>query len=298
MEFFQKAKMVRLKSYHDKYLLAEDDEETVSQDRHGSRKNAKWTVEIHDTGDVIRLKSCFNKYLTASNLPLLLGVTGKKVLQTVPARLDSSVDWEPIREGSHVRLKTRYGNFLRANGGVPPWRNSITHDIPHRSSHQDWVLWDVEVVEIRMESDPQPVSESDERSDSLASDPSSPSWISLKSPRFSKIESNESFVASSVKSDGRPIYYKVVNDMGDVDDIIEEFSFHFKGTGVEELHQKLQEESGIEDVIVCSRNPLNGNLYPLHLHLPPNNATMHIVVVPSSSRAAREIVMPESPKLT
>ncbi|GAA0143793.1 hypothetical protein LIER_04394 [Lithospermum erythrorhizon] len=47
----------------------------------------------------------------------------------------------PIREGVSVKLKTRYGNYLRANGGLPPWKNSFTHDIPHR--HRDWILWAV-----------------------------------------------------------------------------------------------------------------------------------------------------------
>ncbi|MCI20033.1 hypothetical protein A2U01_0041194, partial [Trifolium medium] len=46
-------------------------------------------------------------------------------------RLDSSVEWEPVR----------YGNFLIANGGLPPWRNSVT---------QDWILWDVDVLEIHV----------------------------------------------------------------------------------------------------------------------------------------------------
>lgn len=149
MELFQRAKVIRLRSHHDKYLLADDDEETVCQDRNGSVKNAKWTVEFVEHSVGLRFKSCYGKYLTAANVPFLLGMTGKKVLQTLPQRLDSSLEWEPVREGVQVRLKTRYGQFLRANGGVPPWRNSITHDIPHRTATQDWVLWDVDVVEIR-----------------------------------------------------------------------------------------------------------------------------------------------------
>lgn len=48
----------------------------------------------------------------------------------------------------NVKLKTRYGNYLRANGGVPPWRNSITHDVPSRSHTQEWILWQVEVLDV------------------------------------------------------------------------------------------------------------------------------------------------------
>lgn len=86
-----------------------------------------------------------------------------------------------------------------------------------------------------------------------------------------------------VKAEGRMIYYRVSNEKEEVDDAREELSFTFKGNGVEELKQKLKEETGLNDVVVCSRNPLNGKLYPLRLHLPPNNTDMHVVVVPSSS---------------
>lgn len=182
MELFQTAKDVRFRSRHDKYLLAEDDEESVCQDRNGTVKNARWTVEIVENANALRFKSCYGKYLTASNTPFLLGMTGKKVLQTLPQKLDSSVEWEPIREGFQVRLKTRYGHFLRANGGVPPWRNSITHDIPHRTATQDWVLWDVDVVQIRVQSLPsQPPSNPLSRSDSSSSEASSK--IELVSPQ-------------------------------------------------------------------------------------------------------------------
>ncbi|GMN42381.1 hypothetical protein TIFTF001_011599, partial [Ficus carica] len=48
MEFFNKAKAVRLKSHLDKYLYAADDEETVRQTRNGSSQKAWWTVELVD----------------------------------------------------------------------------------------------------------------------------------------------------------------------------------------------------------------------------------------------------------
>ena len=101
-----------------------------------------------------RLKSCYGKYLTASNMPFLLKSTAKKVLQTLPRRLDSSVEWEPIREGVQVRLKTRYGHYLRGNGGLPPWRNTVTHDVPHRTATANWILWDVDIVELRRQASP------------------------------------------------------------------------------------------------------------------------------------------------
>lgn len=45
-----------------------------------------------------------------------------------------------------MRFKSWCGKFLRANGGTPPWRNSITHDDPQTSSTKNWILWDVEAV--------------------------------------------------------------------------------------------------------------------------------------------------------
>ncbi|KAH7847539.1 hypothetical protein Vadar_027332 [Vaccinium darrowii] len=288
MELFQKAKTVRLRSHHDKYLLAEDDQESVCQDRQGSIQRAKWAVEFVDGVDsVVRFKSCYGKYLTATDEQFLLGVTGRKVSQTLPRKLDSKVDWEPIREGFQVRLKTRYGNYLRANGGLPPWRNSITHDIPHR--HTDWILWEVDIVELRPEQPPpQLAAPAPVRTDSLSESETSSPKIHLRTPRSSKLESSDSFGDTPVKSEGRIIYYSIVEDDVTIEEGREEPSFNFKGHGLEELTAKLEEETGLEDVIVCLRNRLNGKLYPLRLDLPPNNATMHIVVVPSSSRVARD----------
>lgn len=84
------------------------------------------------------------------------------------------------------------------------------------------------------------------------------------------------------KSEGRLIYYNVVDDDGNINEA-KEASFVFKGHGLEGLSQRLEEETGVEDIIICSRNIVNGKLYPLRLALPPNNATMHVVVVPPTS---------------
>lgn len=151
MEYFEKAKAVRLRNHHGKYLVADDDKSSVRQSRNGLSEKASWTVEfVSEKRNKIRLKSCHGLYLTAIDEPFLLGMTGKKVIQNLPAtKLDSSIEWEPIKEGAYSKLKTNNGNFLRANWGTPPWRNSVTHDIPHRSATQDWILWEVEVLDFR-----------------------------------------------------------------------------------------------------------------------------------------------------
>lgn len=290
MDFFHNAKSVRLRSHHDKYLLAHEDEESVAQERNGSSKNARWTVEhVSGSNSIIRLKSCYGKYLTASNQPFLLGMTGRKVVQSLPKRLDSSIEWEPVREGTKVKLKTRYGNFMRANGGLPPWRNSVTHDIPHRTSTQEWIYWDVNITEIQTHptanSQPRPVVVPPiDHSDSLDFESNSPSSASVRAETFSRQESSDSYVSSPPKSDGRTIYYHIADESGEVDDeVTEGYALSFKGNGVQELTQKLREETSIEDIVVCTRSPLNGKLFPLRLQLPPNNSDMHVVVVPSSS---------------
>lgn len=156
MQLFDKAKAVRLKSHLGKYLVADDDETTVRQSRNGAWLNARWTVEFVEGkgGDGIRLKSCHGLYLTAADEPFLLGMTGKKVLQKLPEKqTDLAIEWRPVREGRSVKLMTESGKFLRANGGSPPWRNSVTYDVPNRTATQSWVLWEVEVVDIAL-SDP------------------------------------------------------------------------------------------------------------------------------------------------
>lgn len=87
-----------------------------------------------------------------------------------------------------------------------------------------------------------------------------------------------------MREEGRTIYYNVANDLGEVDEELEGFSILFKGNSVEELTRSLEEVTGLNDAIVCSRSPLNGRLYPLRLQLPPNNVTMNVVVLPASSK--------------
>ncbi|XP_010460221.1 PREDICTED: uncharacterized protein LOC104741133 [Camelina sativa] len=287
MEFFQKAKAVRMRNSHNKYLTADDDEETVTQNRNGSTKNARWTVEpVRDSHHVIRLKSCYGKYLTASNERFLLGATGKKVIQLKLSRLDSSVEWEPVREGSSkIKLRTRSGNYLRANGGLPPWRNSVTHDNPHLSATQDSISWEVDVVEILIDT------ESKNESPKKTMTPPPPhrrpssTPLSVSHSRTSSSLSDRSdsdSVESPPKSEGRTIYYHIADEEGHVEDeTTVGYAFTFKGNSVAELTQTLREETCLEDAVVCTRSPLNGKLFPLRLQLPPNNGTLHVVLLPS-----------------
>ncbi|XP_074577723.1 uncharacterized protein LOC141834172 [Curcuma longa] len=273
MEFFSLAKAVRLRSHHDKYLVAEEDEEHVTQERDGTSRKARWTVEhVDGPPHVLRFRSCYGRYLTASNEPFLLGVTGNRVTQSLPARLDSSLEWVPVSDGAQVKLMTRYGNFLCGNGGVPPWRNSVTHDVSRRTVTQFWIYWDVDVVEAL--SSPHPATD-------VKAAAAVPSSAKLS-------ESSDSFSAPVHKVDGRSVFYTVADDTGNVNDNVEWLHLTFIGTSVPELTQRLKEETKLEDIIVCTRNPLNQHLIPLCLQLPPNNTTVQLVVVDANSKVAKK----------
>ncbi|KAE8701038.1 putative Tetratricopeptide repeat (TPR)-like superfamily protein [Hibiscus syriacus] len=220
----------------------------------------------------------------------------------LPRRLTSAVEWEALSEGVQVRFKTRYGQYLRANGRFPPWMGHITHDIPHRSITQDWILWNVEILEHRDDEPlprllPPPVDTSSSQHpinktniESNSDDHASPSQISLRGPIASTLEPDNSTEGSLAAFEGRVIKYEVVDKNGDVDAMVVERSFTFKGSGVVGLKKMLKEETGVdEEFTICSRNPLNGKLYPLRLHLPPNNSAMHVVVAPQSSTAAKDL---------
>ncbi|XP_028105512.1 uncharacterized protein LOC114304551 [Camellia sinensis] len=299
MEFFTKVKAVKLRSHLDKYLAADDDKETVRQSRQGSARKSRWLVEpVDGNPQLIRLKGIHGSYLAASAAPFLLGMTGNKVVQA--KRDDSSettTEWQPIRDGFQVKLKAAAGGtYLRANGGTPPWRNTVTHDIPLAGSTHNWVLWEAEAVEIpeneALNDYLSLVSSFSSLSDEVfgSEEVESPMSIrSYNSPKLSTKKSIDSVGSSPPKAaDGRAIYYSVADEFGNVNEGDEGHCITFKGNGVDELTRRLEDETGIEDIAVCSRSPLNGKLYPLRLQLPPNNVTMHVVVVPSSSKVARD----------
>ncbi|CAM6062489.1 unnamed protein product [Sphagnum tenellum] len=155
MEFFDRVASVRLKSCcYDKYLCAKD-ERLVCQERDTNEKGTIWSVEKvastgfnNDDNNSVRIKSVNGMYLTALEVALLLGDKGNKVQQTYSSKADSAVEWEPIQVGKlQLKLKTKRGTYLRANGGIPPYKNSVTHNGTKKDSPLNSFLWEVEVVE-------------------------------------------------------------------------------------------------------------------------------------------------------
>lgn len=148
MDLLLKTGAIKLRSHLGKILVGDEDNETVRQSRNEKTRRAIWIVEpCPSNPDVVRLKNLSSGlYMTASDSPFLLGMTGKRVLQLAisdPTR----VEWEPIVDGFQVKFRSsKESKYLRANGGTPPWRNSVTYDTPLTGKTSNWTLWDVEPV--------------------------------------------------------------------------------------------------------------------------------------------------------
>nr|GEV46525.1 hypothetical protein [Tanacetum cinerariifolium] len=148
--------IVRLKNVQDKYLIAQQDEQSVSKSRNGFNKNAQWKVEVKDE-ESLYLKSCYGKYLTASNQPLIPGMIARnlKVTQTQPEKKNTSHLWLPVvqpepREPHTMWLKTRHGSYLQTHSGPPPLGNMITHDLLRKDGPiplSKKILWHIEIVD-------------------------------------------------------------------------------------------------------------------------------------------------------
>lgn len=148
---------MRLKGAHGKYLWAAHDHYGVCQEYEGKNLQASWRVERPEEGSkskTLRLKSCFNAYLTASDARYggiaFLSFAGKRATQMRSENVESTSTflWEPVLERGHLKLKSCYGTFLRANAGVPPWNSCVSHDLPKNQSHHEWLYWEVEKVKV------------------------------------------------------------------------------------------------------------------------------------------------------
>lgn len=202
MEFFNKSKTVKLKSHLGKYLVADSDNKNnnLRQSKKGTTKTALWSIElVENKPHHIRLRSHNGRYLTATDTPFLLGMTGDKVVLTdYDAGLSWKYEWEPIKEGYSVKLRSWCGKLLRGNGGTPPWRNSVTHDDPYTAATNNWILWGVEDVDDKMNvellnrvsfvSNSSFGSGEDEVHDSESVSSENKSWSSLKFRRYSKLQ--------------------------------------------------------------------------------------------------------------
>ncbi|XP_060671275.1 uncharacterized protein LOC125423151 [Ziziphus jujuba] len=146
MESFRKAKKVRLRNRHGKYMVAKDNESSVVLDRNGLLERAKWTVEFVKGSNSVRLKSCYNKYLTISCDRLAPLSKGRKVEQTSLSFDDPYVQWQPIQDGEHIKLKSQQG-FLRGYTGWYRLLRDKIGDYTSDETQRSDLRWKVETAE-------------------------------------------------------------------------------------------------------------------------------------------------------
>lgn len=160
MEVFKNDMIIRLKNGQEKYLIAQQDKDSVSKSKDGFTKNAQWTIEVNDEESVY-FKSCYGKYLTASNQPSIPGMVARnlRVTQTLPEKKNTSHLWIPVgpsdpREPNLIWLRTLHGSYLKAHSGPSSLKTLITHDLIRKDkpeSHNKKILWQVEVVDFPSE---------------------------------------------------------------------------------------------------------------------------------------------------
>ncbi|XP_077212265.1 uncharacterized protein LOC143847349 [Tasmannia lanceolata] len=276
-------KVVRLKSHHNKYLVAGDDKESVYQSSSAPSQYSTWVIEYLEHSSKFRLKSCFSRYLASSHKPFLLGATGMKVEQTTEKTHNLDIEWEISKEeGFRVRLRNRYGGFLRANVGLPLCRNSVTHDFPWGTNTRS-ILWELEIVEVKSIETRlfNWVPSKDENKDK---------GVPLLCFSPSREDKKHAWNSKNSAGDGhsRIMYYRVCkdrdcenNNCNNIDS--SEWSFlSFKGRNLHELREQLKKETGYEDLVLCTSSTFRGAHCPLHLPLPPGNLPMKVVLIPGT----------------
>ncbi|KAG5621655.1 hypothetical protein H5410_006873 [Solanum commersonii] len=151
VEFLDDQQYLRLKSCHGKYLTASNVPllpKVISQSSFSSHFFKLGVGEVQCGESRVQIVN----QLSYEDSPV---TASRKVMQTLPKKLCSATEWEAEQDGSlyQIRLKTRYGHFLRPFGGIPPWRNIVTHDVPHRKKA---TLWEIEIMETHKKALPAP----------------------------------------------------------------------------------------------------------------------------------------------
>nr|XP_018681639.1 PREDICTED: uncharacterized protein LOC108952822 [Musa acuminata subsp. malaccensis] len=138
MDFFAGARVIRLRSFYQKYLVAKEDTTRVGMDQDGFSDGARWTVEIIANEQRLRFRSSWNRYLAADN---------NTVSQQLPDHVGVRGDWQPLAVGPHVLLRCNDADYLRAQDRHLPWRASVTLHTPSWQRSRAPFYWDVEILE-------------------------------------------------------------------------------------------------------------------------------------------------------
>ncbi|URE05546.1 hypothetical protein MUK42_21273 [Musa troglodytarum] len=305
MDIFAGARVIRLRSAYQKYLVAKEDTTRVGMDQDGFSDGARWTVEIIANEQRLRLRSSWNRYLAADN---------KTVSQQLPDRVGARGDWQPLDVGHHVLLRCNDVDYLRAQERHLPWRGSVTLRTPSWQRSRTPFYWDVEILEAehlpllpppqaeapappsmaaRPSSSSVPAGPSDRSNVPIrvvtgaaeASSSTMPATISSPINAAAASSATASLVPSAVIHGAAPALpssssysrYEVMDR--EINYVVAEESgiltaayargLTFTGTSSSELIRRLKEQIGIEDIYVCARNYHSQWLMPLDEELPP-----------------------------
>ncbi|CAL9051445.1 unnamed protein product [Musa banksii] len=139
MEFFTDAKVVRLRSFCNNYLLAAQDKSSVIQDADGSLVGTRWTVEVITNVKNkrrLRLRSWCGHYLAAVD----------PVLKQLPDPLSMNVEWEPVEGGLGFLFRCYLFRYLRVYD-EDDLNDSVAVGIPWGRDSMECYLWHVEILE-------------------------------------------------------------------------------------------------------------------------------------------------------
>ncbi|RLM97844.1 hypothetical protein C2845_PM06G17040 [Panicum miliaceum] len=297
MEFFENARLVRLKSHLGTYLCAADDAEAVS---HGYRRNSRgtvWAVEL--AGDeYVRLQCQRGLYLGAADTAAALDAATPscRVVQGLPSTPnDSAFLWTPRREEGErgagcLTLSGPLGRLLRASFWETPRDNTVTLDFEVGPEESTWV---VEVVPAEQAAPPSPcrAQSCDARLEAAAAtlDTASSAFVRLYSAKESKTKLEElpSIEEPLHMPARRTIFHNTAREDGGVDDFDEGTwrYFTFDEQSLAALRRRLQQETKYKDFVICRRSGGDApRLFPVVLDLPPGNNEMEFVLVLVPSR--------------
>ncbi|KAJ8506564.1 hypothetical protein OPV22_007450 [Ensete ventricosum] len=138
MDFFAGARVIRLRSFNQRYLMAMEDMTHVDIDEDGSSDGARWTVEIIANEQRLRLWSSWNRYLASDHF---------MVSQQLPDRVGFGNHWQPLADGPHVLLRLNDVRYLRAAELPMPWLVNVNLGTPWWDRSWAPFYWDVEIIE-------------------------------------------------------------------------------------------------------------------------------------------------------
>ncbi|CAL9075326.1 uncharacterized protein LOC135636387 [Musa acuminata AAA Group] len=148
------ARVVRLRTIHDKFLTVDDDMLGLRQQHDGSLVRAWWSVErITDNRNQLRLRfqNCFGVDLAAPLSDFFLqrlagGKDASAVLRQIRGLHDARKEWALIPVGSRFMVRCNFEDYFLWADPLPG-SDAAGVQLPSSSNTLDPFLWDVEILE-------------------------------------------------------------------------------------------------------------------------------------------------------